>query len=103
VKVLAAVLPILLAVAGCAHKQTVNIIGEYSNQSGFVECVTGKHYETVFADTLRFRFQRSLQELQSPGALVRVELNGYLSESNDGKAIIYVMGFGAIEKGGCEA
>lgn len=94
---------ILLIVAGCAHKPTVSIVGEYSNKSGFVECGTGKQYKTVFPDTLDFRFQKSLRQLQSPESLVRAELTGYLSESSDGQAIIYVMGFGIIENGGCGA
>ena len=100
-KICAAVLPILLVVAGCAHRPTVGIVGEYSNKSGFVECGTGKQYETVFPDTLHFRFQESLHSLQSPESPVRVELTGHLSESSNGQATIYVMAFGAIENGGC--
>jgi hypothetical protein len=102
-KTRSALLPILLVVAGCAHKPTVSIVGEYSNKSGFVECRTGKQYMTVFPDTLGFRFQRALQQLQNPGSLVHVELTGYISESSDGQARITVMGFGSIANGGCGA
>lgn len=102
-KTRAAVLLILVVVAGCAHRPTVNIVGEYSNKSGFVECGTGKQFETVFPDTLHFRFQRSLKQLQSADSLARVELTGYISKSSSGQPVIYVMGYGAIDNGGCRA
>lgn len=97
----AALLGALLALAACATRATVHLVGEYRGSSGLVECGTGRHYDLVFPDTLAFRFDRALQKRASPGKPVCVELSGHLSESSGGRTRLLVMGFGTIVTGGC--
>lgn len=97
----AALLGALLALAACATRPTVHLVGEYHGSSGLIECGTGRHYDLVFPDTLAFRFDRALRERAQPGKAVRVALSGYLSESSSGHGRLYVMGFGTIVTGGC--
>lgn len=91
----------LLVLPACASKPTVRIVGEYDNESGFIECGSGKRYEAVFPDTLHFGFLKSMDQLRDPGRPVGVELSGYLSESSSGMPRIYVMGFDAPGREGC--
>jgi len=92
---------VFLLLAGCASGgPDLRVRGQFVQGAGITACDTGKRYEIVFPDNLGFRFWHELRELPKNDR-VRVELRGKLTKTSQGRPLILVMGYRALENGGC--